>query len=297
MTTILTTRPAGAADPLVARLSALGYRVAAVPTVVLEPVAAGGPLDAALARLADLDLIVVTSPAGADAVLEALGRTAGLRAAAPNGMTSGVPDARPDHRPDGVPDAPRDHRPDGRAATQGAPRCRWAAVGPGTAAVLEQAGIVVDVVAVRPSGRGLAAALGPVDGVRILLARTDAADRDLPDALRAAGAVVEEVVAYRTHEAPVGARGPLLAALADRDTRALVAASGSAIRGAHALLDDAGRDRLARLPIVSIGPTTSAVVVSLGLTVAAEATTPTLDGLVAAIAVVAPPPRPLRSEP
>ena len=272
MTTILTTRPAGAADPLVARLSALGYRVAAVPTVVLEPVAAGGPLDAALARLAELDLIVVTSPAGADAVLGALRRMGGL------------PDAPP-------------HR---RTATQGAVPCRWAAVGPGTAAVLEAAGIVVDVVAAQPSGRGLAAtiaaALGSPTGLRILLARTDAADRDLPDALRAVGAVVEEVVAYRTHEAPDGARDPLRAALSDPDTRALVAASGSAIRGAHALLDDAGRDRLARLPIVSIGPTTSAAIHTLGLTVAAEATAPTLDGLVAAVAAVAPPPRPLRSE-
>ena len=282
MTTILTTRPAGAADPLVARLSALGYRVAAVPTVVLEPVAAGGPLDAALARLAELDLIVVTSPAGADAVLGALRRMGGLS----GDMTSDVP------------------------GTEGATRCRWAAVGPGTAAVLEAAGIVVDVVASQPSGRGLAAAIaaasaaapgstagvGPVPGLRILLARTDAADRDLPDALRAVGAVVEEVVAYRTHEAPDGARDPLRAALSDPDTRALVAASGSAIRGAHALLDDAGRDRLARLPIVSIGPTTSAAIHTLGLTVAAEATAPTLDGLVAAVAAVAPPPRPLRSE-
>lgn len=272
MTTILTTRPTGATDPLVARLSALGYRVAAVPTVVLEPVAAGGPLDVALARLADRDLVVVTSPAGADAILAALERTADLPGRGPSG------------------------RPDDPPARQDASRCRWAAVGPGTAAVLERAGISVDVVATEPSGRGLAAALRSAAGLRILLARSDAANRDLPDALRAAGAVVEEVVAYRTHEAPDGARGPLLAALADPDTRALVAASGSAIRGARALLDDAGLDRLARLPIVSIGPTTSAVVVSLGLTVAAEAITPTLDGLVAAVAVVAPPPRPLRSE-
>ena len=62
MTTVLVTRPAGAADPLVVELEARGYRVSAVPTVVTRPLAVSWP------DLAAFDWVVVTSASGVQAL-------------------------------------------------------------------------------------------------------------------------------------------------------------------------------------------------------------------------------------
>ena len=62
---LLSTRPDGERDPLVPRLRALGYRVHAVPTVVIEPLPFAPPdLDA-------YDWVVVTSATGVRALLDA----------------------------------------------------------------------------------------------------------------------------------------------------------------------------------------------------------------------------------
>ena len=62
MTTVLVTRPAGAADPLVTELEARGYRVSAVPTVVTRSLTVSWP------DLAAFDWVVVTSAAGVEAL-------------------------------------------------------------------------------------------------------------------------------------------------------------------------------------------------------------------------------------
>lgn len=62
MRTVLVTRPAGAADPLVIELEHRGYRVFAVPTVVTRA------LQVEWAALIDFDWIVVTSAAGVAAL-------------------------------------------------------------------------------------------------------------------------------------------------------------------------------------------------------------------------------------
>jgi uroporphyrinogen-III synthase len=59
---VLVTRPAGAGDPLVAELESRGYRVVAVPTVLVRPLNAEWP---ALDRF---DWIVLTSAAGVEAL-------------------------------------------------------------------------------------------------------------------------------------------------------------------------------------------------------------------------------------
>jgi uroporphyrinogen-III synthase len=59
---VLVTRPAGAGDPLVAELESRGYRVVAVPTVLVRPLEVDWP---ALDRF---DWIVLTSAAGVEAL-------------------------------------------------------------------------------------------------------------------------------------------------------------------------------------------------------------------------------------
>ena len=81
-----------------------------------------------------------------------------------------------------------------------------AAVGPGTAAALREAGIVADVVAERSVAEGLLAALpGGLAGVRALVARAEEARDTLPEGLRAAGAEVDVVPLYRTRRGPAPA--------------------------------------------------------------------------------------------
>ncbi len=249
---VLSTRPAGQRDPLVAALLRADYRVAAVPTVATGPVEAGGALDRAVATLGPADWVVVTSATGARAALDAIRRTA-----------------------------------------SDAGSFRWAAVGRSTAAVLELAGVVVDVVPGRADARSLGTSLAatePLAGRAVLLARADLAGRDLPEGLRAVGARVIDAVAYLTIEGPAGSREPLAAALADPDLGAVVFASGSAVRGALTLAAGSGRARLAVVPLVSIGPATSRVIREHGLRVAAEAPTPSVEGLVSAVASAVPAP-------
>ena len=263
---VLVTRPSGPADPLVAVLQARGYRVAPVPTVVTRPAPSGGMLDGALDDPDGWAWIVVTSATGAAIVGEAMARARDQRAT----LTD---------------------RDDAAARTQGGNgpqrRPRWAAVGSATAAALERSGIPVDLVPPESSGIGIARELtahSDLRGLRILLARADAASRDLPDALRAAGAEVHEVVAYHTVEAPRESAGPLAEVLADGDLAAIVAASGSAVRGLVALASDAGLNhRVLATTLISIGPPTSRVARDLGFTRVFEAERPSMEALATAI--------------
>src|SRR5438874_1039543 len=88
-----------------------------------------------------------------------------------------------------------------------------------------------------------------------LLARADAAAADLPAALRAAGALVDEVAVYHTVVGPDSSRAGVAAALADPALAGAVFASGSAVRGLVRL----GGEPARRLPAVTIGPSTTAV--------------------------------------
>lgn len=226
---LLSTRPEGPNDPLVARLLALGWRVHAVPTVATEPIPFPPP------DLARFDWVVLTSATGVRALLA-------------------------------------------RVAVQPGPR--WAAVGPRTAAELAARGLEAQAVPEERRGvaiaEAIASAAGGMAGLRVLLARADAAAPDLTAALRAGGASVEELAVYHTVVGPEASRPALAAALDDPRLAAVVFASGSAVRG---LLRLAGAEAR-RLPAVSIGPATSSVARREGFEVVGEAERPGLDELV-----------------
>jgi uroporphyrinogen-III synthase len=159
---------------------------------------------------------------------------------------------------------------------------RWAAVGPRTAAELAEHGVAADAVPEQSRGVRVAEAIEAVTalpGLRVLLARADAAAGDLPEALRAAGAEVDELAVYHTVVGPEASRAGVAAALADPELAAAVFASGSAVRGLLRLGGDAAR----RLPAITIGPATTEVAAAEGLSVVAEADRPGIEGLVAAV--------------
>jgi len=228
---LLSTRPQGDRDPLVVQLRATGRRVHAAPTVAIEPVLFESP------DLARFDWVVVTSAAGAQALME-------------------------------------------RSTSQTS--ARWAAVGPRTASVLAALGIHAAAVPDESQGLRIADAirlLGPLPGLRVLLARADAAAPDLPAALRGAGAVVTELAVYHTVIGPESSRPGVAAALADPALAAVLFASGSAVLGLLRLADDDPR----WVPAVTIGPATSEVARDKGFRVLAQAERPSVEGLVAAV--------------
>jgi uroporphyrinogen III methyltransferase / synthase len=155
---------------------------------------------------------------------------------------------------------------------------RFAAVGPETANALRARGVEPAYVPATADGADLGKTLPDVEGKRVALVRASAADTDLPDILRGRGAIIEELTAYRTVEAPRGSARLLRTALADPDLRAVVFASGSAVRGFISL------GGTPSLPAITIGARTSARARGLGYRVIAEAEIQSVAGLADAVA-------------
>jgi uroporphyrinogen III methyltransferase / synthase len=163
------------------------------------------------------------------------------------------------------------------------PSARVAAVGSATAAALRAAGLRVDHVPSVYRTVAIADGLGNVRGQRVVLARADAATPALRDALERRGAIVEEIVAYRTVEAPPASRDLLHAAL-QRDLNAVAFTSSSTVRGLVALASTTDRARIRTLASYCIGPVTATTAHEHGFHVAAVAATHTAAGLADAIA-------------
>jgi len=147
------------------------------------------------------------------------------------------------------------------------PPRRIAAIGPGTADALRQHGLEPDLVPRVSTQEGLLAEF-PVPAGRVLLAAADGARQLLVEQLEA-----DFLPLYRTVEL-----GPAEAPELDVVLLASpLAARALAHTGARAA------------PVVVIGPQTAAAAREVGLTIAAEAESHDLDGLVAALGRVVPP--------
>jgi hydroxymethylbilane synthase len=161
---------------------------------------------------------------------------------------------------------------------------RWAAVGQATAAELRRRGVTPSFIPTRASGDGIGEELPLRVGDRVLLARADIADDRLPDALRAAGANVGSVVAYRTMEAPEASRAPLADVLRSGAIDALVFSSGSTVRGLLALAPADVRAAVLATPACCIGGSTADAARAAGFAYVVAAGTQTADGLADAVA-------------
>jgi hydroxymethylbilane synthase len=154
----------------------------------------------------------------------------------------------------------------------------WAAIGPATRSVLEHDGIEVALQPSHSSGIAMAIELPVVAGDRVLVVRGDLADEELAVALRARGAEVDDVVAYRTCEAPVSSRPLLRRAMTDGPIHAVTFTSGSTVRGLVALASAESVD-VTSIPSVCIGPETAADARRAGFPVLAVSVTPEAAGL------------------
>jgi uroporphyrinogen III methyltransferase/synthase len=246
---VLVTRAPEQASELVAALAHAGAEAVLAPLIQICAPADPAPLDAALDRLASYDAIVFTS---ANAV----------RFTAQRAVQRGI------------------------ALATGA--ARVICVGPATAQAALDAGFPVHRA---PPARYDAEAVldllvgeGEVRGRRFLVPRSDLARDVLPDGLRAAGAAVDAVIAYRN--APAAVDGAWLREqLVSGQLDVLTFASPSAARRFCAELDTPARAAAARCTVAAIGPVTARALAAEGLPAHVVAQSATAVGLVEEIAL------------
>ena len=157
---------------------------------------------------------------------------------------------------------------------RGARPKKVAAIGPGTADALRDAGIAIDLVPERSVAEGLVAEMPEGQG-RVLLPQADRARPVLAEGLRAKGWTVETVVAYRT----VAVTPPADVIVSAKGADAIAFTSASTVTN---FVEAAGTDAVPAT-VVCIGPITADAAPAAGLRVTEVADPHTLDGLVAAV--------------
>jgi uroporphyrinogen-III synthase len=152
-----------------------------------------------------------------------------------------------------------------------------AAIGPATAEALHQRGALVHLMPAEYRAEAILDEIGDVAGQRILLPRADIARPTLADGLRALGAQVDEVAAYRT---VAGVPPPPAFDALRAGVDVITFTSSSTARNFVALT--AGLDYGDPL-IACIGPVTATTARELGLHVDVVAKEYTIDGLLNAL--------------
>jgi uroporphyrinogen III methyltransferase/synthase len=248
---VLVTRSRDQSGELVELLETRGAEAVEAPLIKVVPPEDYAPLDEACARSAEYDWIVFTSANGANAFMDRL--LAGPR--------------------------------DARALAD----TKLCAVGPGTASRLARFGLKVDVVPDDHRAEGVIAALkraGSLKGVKVLFPKADIAREVLPEELRAAGADVSEVVAYRTVTADSDAHLAIYRELLEERIDVVTFSSASAVRAFISIHGaEQAIDLLNHTLVATIGPVTAEAAHRYGINpqiIPASSTVPALvDAIVA----------------
>lgn len=169
-------------------------------------------------------------------------------------------------------------------------RARLAAVGPGTAAALEQYGLIADELPQTYQAEGLIEQLAGqlVPGQRALLPRGDLARDVLPQELREAGVDAVALSIYETVLAQSGDDEEVLRQLEDKEIDVITFTSSSTVTNLLQRLRQQGvespAELLAGITAACIGPVTAATAREAGLNVELEPEEATVDALLSAIA-------------
>ena len=243
--TVVVTRPREQAAALSVPLRRLGADVVEIPTIEFRPAEDFGELDRAIAELETYDLAIFTSANGVRYFLDRL---------------------------------------DASAKDLRSLRGKLCAIGPATREALERFHLKVDVVAREYVAEGLLRALAGEDlaGKRVLIARAAVARDVLPIELRARGAFVDVVEAYRT-VAPENLAERTQAIARRRGTWITFTSSSTVQNMVDSFGGEIGAEGLRGCRVASIGPVTSATLRGHGIAVTVEAAEYTAAGLVDAI--------------
>jgi uroporphyrinogen-III synthase len=277
MARVLITRSQHQASALAERLRALSHEPVLIPAIDIVPPTSFALLDAALAALRGFHWLIFTSANAVEAFAERVdmcpqGQTP-KQLSDSGGTAKGVP-YRPASPLSLIPSL-----------------CFIAAIGPATARAVEQwLGTSPKLVPPQAVAESLAKALLPYakqpDGspMRFLLVRAEQARDALPEALRAAGAEVAIVPAYR-NVVPAGSVDALRALFVSPAAwpDAITFTSSSTAANLRTLLDEAGIALPEGVLRVSIGPITSQTMRDLGMPPHAEAAEATVEALADAV--------------
>jgi uroporphyrinogen-III synthase len=241
---VLVTRPKGQMETFAKRLQAAGAIPVPFPVIEIRPVPDTTALDRALRKLACYEWLVFTSVNGVDAVWERLQAL----------ELGSIPEST-----------------------------QVAAIGPKTAASLQEHGVQADYVPEEYLAEAILHGLGDVRDRWILLPRADLARDALPRAIMAAGGIAHEITAYRTLPADPDAHG--LEALR-AGVEVITFTSASTVRNFVATLAAQDLDPLA-LPgdplVACIGPITAHAAREAGLSVSVTAQEFTTEGIIEAL--------------
>ena len=240
---ILITRARGQAAEFSRLLKGYGAEVIAFPTIEIAPPEDWGPLDKAIEKLETYDWVIFTSVNGVRSFTQRLREKGVIIAALANK--------------------------------------KICAIGPRTQKELEKMGVTVHF---RPSeyrAEGVAEGLRSqgIQGKKILLPRAREARRVLPEALREAGALVDEVEAYWTVR-PVQGKDSL-EEIIRKGIDVVVFTSSSTIRNFMELLSD--KTALNGVKVAVIGPVTGETARNYGLEPSIAPSEYTIPALVDAI--------------
>jgi uroporphyrinogen III methyltransferase/synthase len=246
---VLVTRSRDQASELVELLEMRGAEAVEAPLINVVAPEDYAPLDDACQRAGDYDWIVFTSANGADAFMDRLLR--------------------------------------GPCDTRTLAGTKLLTVGPGTAARLTRFGLKVDLVPDDHRAEGVVTALkktGSLKGTKVLFPKADIARDVMPEQLRAAGAEVTEVVAYRTVTAESDAHLGIYRQLLDGKLDVVTFSSASAVRAFIAIHGaEQAVDLLSHTLVATIGPVTTEAAHRYGINPQITPAVSTVQALVDAI--------------
>ena len=237
---IVITRAAAQSESLAHELSARGAIPVVLPLVAFGEPEDFAPLDRAIAEIDQCDWMILTSAQTVRALMQRAVETQ-------------------------------------KALVRTNSRLQVACVGPVTAEAARAANLPVKHVATTHNGVALAKELGSrLAGAKVLLPRSDRANPDLPAALKRLGAVITEVVAYRTLR-PTESNNDSLNRVARGQADAVLFFSPSAV---HNFAELFGGEKFSalqdKLAVTAVGPVTAKALHEAGierLLVAADTTT------------------------
>lgn len=238
---IVVTRARAQAAAFSRKLANLGAIAIEIPMIRIVPMPDTRPLDEALQNLNRYDWLILTSVNGVEITWQ--------RATAVLGEMPDLGDLK------------------------------VATVGPATARALLERGIQPAFTPEEFVGEAVAAGMGSLSGQRILLPRAEIASPVLPDMLRAQGAEVDAIAAYRTLPAEVDANAKNQL---DQGVDVLTFSSASAVGNWVAALGKESRPR--NCLVACIGPVTARAAQELDLAPDIIPSEYTLDGMLRALA-------------
>jgi uroporphyrinogen III methyltransferase/synthase len=163
---------------------------------------------------------------------------------------------------------------------------RIAAVGPATANKLKELHLQVDLMPDEALAANIAEAFSEfesIENLKICLLRAEVANSELPKALEAMGAIVDDIACYKTVPETEDVTGTG-ARLQESGADWITFTSGSTVEQFHARFDlPALMKKFPKMKLASIGPETSKALAELKLKPTIEAKEHTIDGLVEGI--------------